>query len=356
MDRRDFLLATGGIAIGAATPVEARAATLLPFDRLDGTTPGRRLSFDISAVHSASWGEDQARRLAGHVAELSGGVLVLAAHEAGGVGQAAERFIADVMWWGEDELVALHPAFAYATGLPGQFALTAHDAWAWHQVGGGQELVDALAAPFGLKVLLAGHRGARPNLWTNQPVESLAQLSGVKVHASGLSARVLAGLGAVPARVSDAELGAAMAARVIAGADLGGPLDGASARIAQVAKFVSPSLVAPHGTALVLAIRLPVWEQLAGRERALISGAAARQLQLALAEDKAYGPTMLSTLTSRFDTQRTVVSKELTVAAETVSRAVVAEIAALDEPSRRLNASYMAFRAAITGPAGAMVG
>jgi TRAP-type mannitol/chloroaromatic compound transport system substrate-binding protein len=359
MDRRDFLLATGGVAIGAATSVEASAVsvpTVVPVMEVpDGVTSGRRLNFDTRAVSPASWGEDQAHRLAGSVRELSGGELVLGSYEAAGVGQGAERSQADITWWGEDDLVALHPALAYATGLPGQFALSAHDAWAWQQVGGGQELVDALAAPFGLKLLLAGHRGASPNLWTNEPVESLAELGGAKVHASGLSARVLAGLGAVPARVSDDELSAAMAARVIAGAELGGPLDGATAGVARGAKFVSQGIAAPQGVGMMLAIRLPVWEQLAGRERALLAGAAARQHQLTLAEDKAYGPMMLSALTARFGTQLTLLPKELTIAAETVSRAVVAEIAALDEPSRRLNASYMAFRAAVTGPAGPMV-
>jgi TRAP-type mannitol/chloroaromatic compound transport system substrate-binding protein len=354
MDRRDFLLASGGAAIGAAAPTEARAAVIPAVALPVGLGVGRRLSFDISAVHSASWGEDQARRIASHIGGMSGGNLVLGPYQVNGPVQDAQRFQADVTWLGEDDLVALHPMFAYATGLPGQFALTAHDAWAWLQVGGGQDLVDALAATYGFKLMLAGHRGASPLFWTNQPVESLAQLSGSKVHASGLSARVLAGLGAVPARVSECDLGAAMAARVIVGAELGGSLDGVSAHVAGVAKFVSSGLAAPQGTAWALAIRLSVWEQLSVREQALLTGAAASQHQLALAEDRAYRAMMLTALTARFDSQYAVLPKELTIAAEALSRAVVAEIAACDEPSRRLNASYMAFRAAVTTASGSL--
>jgi TRAP-type mannitol/chloroaromatic compound transport system substrate-binding protein len=354
MDRRDFLLATGGVAIGAAAPFEARASAIPAVALPVGMGAGRRLSFDMSAAQPASWGEDQARRLAAQLGELSGGDLMLGSHQVTGPGQDAGAVQADITWLGEDALVALHPAFAYATGLPGQFALTAHDAWAWQQVGGAQDLVDALAAPYGFKVLLAGHRGASPLFWTNQPVESLAHLSGAKVHSSGLSARVLAGLGAVPARVAEDDLGAAMAVRVIAGAELGGSLDGGSAHAAGVAKFFSSSLAAPQGSAWALVIALSVWEQLSGRERALLRGAAASQHRLALAEDRAYGPMMLAALTARFGVQHTVLSKEFLIAAEAVSRAVVAEIAACDEPSRRLNASYMAFRAAVAGADGSM--
>jgi TRAP-type mannitol/chloroaromatic compound transport system substrate-binding protein len=355
MDRRDFLLATGGVAIGAAAPIEAHASAIPSVALPVGVGAGRRLSFDISAVHAASWGEDQARRLASHLDEHSGGTLGLGSYQVNGPGQDAQRFQADITWCGEDDLVALHPAFAYATGLPGQFALTAQDAWAWQQVGGGQDLVDALAAPYGFKLLLAGHRGASALFWTNQSVDSLAQLSGAKVHAGGLSARVLAGLGAVPARVSEYDLGAAMAARVIVGAEIGGTLDVGCAQVAGVAKFYSLGLAAPQGTAWALAIRLSVWEQLSGRERALLRGAAASQHRLALAEDRAYGPMMLAALSARFVAQHCVLPKEFTISAEAVSRAVVAEIAACDEPSRRLNASYMAFCAAVAGVAGPVV-
>lgn len=347
MDRRDFLLVTGSAAIGATAPIAARATAGPVLGVSTESAAARALSFDTCAVHAASWGEDQAVRFAGLVRETSGGNLVLAQQKTMTSSPDGGIFQSDVTWCSGDDLIALHPAFAYGLGLPGQFALTAHDTWAWHHVGGGQDLIDVLAEPFGVKLLLAGHRGTCPKLWTNEPIEHLAQLSGAKIHSSGLSAKVLAGLGAVPARVSEHDLGAAMAARVITGAELGGPLDGVSASVAGCTKFVSPAIGTPHGAGMMLAIRLPVWERLSGGEQALLAGAAARQHQLTLAEDRAYAPTMLTALVARFGIQHSEAKRELAIAAETVSRAVVAEIAALDEPSQRLNASYMAFKAAL---------
>ncbi len=355
MDRRDFLLATGGAAIGAATPIDARAA-VSPITHLDRVTARGQLSFDTGACAAASWSGDQAVRFASYVAALAGSDLALIAHDTDADSNCTARFHADVTWCAQDDVLALHPAFAFVTGLPGHFALDAHDAWAWQQVGGGQDLADALAAPFGLKILLAGHRGASPKLWTNEPIESLAQLSEVKIHAGGLSARVYAGLGAVPARVPECDLAAALAARVIAGAELGGPLDGASAAVASVAKFVAPGLAEPQGTALLLAIKLSVWEALSARGRAAIAAAAARQYQVTLAEERAYGPLMASALAARHGTQTVVIPREVTTACEAVSRAVVAEVAALDEAAHRLNASYMAFCSAIAHPNAPLVG
>jgi TRAP-type mannitol/chloroaromatic compound transport system substrate-binding protein len=332
MDRRDFLLATGLSVAGAA---KAQARTQVPSAADQSSL--RPLTLALEGADAVSRHADQARGLAARLGELSGGSIAVTL--AGPAPNAAMSFV------GASALTGQDPAFGFLTGLPGRSALSASSLENW-LLSGGQTLVDALAATYGVKLLLAGHCGARPMLWSRSPLGHAADLAGQRVGAAGLGARVAAGIGASPVT---ADARAVQLASGDVGAIEAGLLDAASRGLTQVATHAYAGGFTARGTANVLQIQLGVWNGMDATARALITAAAAGAYRDAVAEDTALARVAAGALAARPELTVAALPHAVAEVIETVARAVVAEAAASSPAARSIDASYMAFRHGVRG-------
>ena len=66
------------------------------------------------------------------------------------------------------------------------FGLNAHEMNAWLYYGGGLELWQEVYAPFDLVPFAAGNSGVQMGGWFNRPIDSLADLRGLKMRIQGI--------------------------------------------------------------------------------------------------------------------------------------------------------------------------
>ncbi len=351
MDRRDFLVASSAAAatatvIGTAVP-SAQVEPALAAPAL--ASGARELRLAMAWPDTVAGFGDSALRLARRIERMSGGCFRIVA-ASGSVGSAAVTAEdADLTHSMEHDRVPSHPAFSYFAGLPGFSALNALDLDAWLAVGGGQDLWDDLAAGFGTKPLLAGHTGRWPGLWSTKDVRSLADLSGEGILALGLTRDVAAGLGAKPLDLPIGAWAGSLASGAATAAEWGGAEANMVLGLAGPARYVIGFGLAPAGSALALGVRRSLWESLAPADQSLFAACAAEEFRLTLAESRAHEAMLRRSLAEVRGIRAKPFPEDVLGALSGVADAVVAHAAGGDRTAARINASYMAFRQAVTG-------
>lgn len=348
MDRREFLVTGGGAAVVAAATGTAAAA-----DPQNPPGDGALASSATVLRMAMPWADapngaaDSARRLARRFEVMTGGryrIELLA-------GQVAAPADADLLHGSAHDFADRHRAFSYFAGLPGSAGLTAQDLAHWVSVGGGQMLWDDLAAEAGWKPFLAGHSGEAPPLWSPTPITRLADLAGRRIAAAGLAQDVVRGLGAEAVDVLPHQVAEALKDGRADAAEAGGLLTSLMSGAPKVARYATGSGFNGRGTALSLNVRLSVWDSLPDADRAVLAAAAAEEFQLALAEARAHEAIARRTLESSFGVTFAAWPTEIAEALDRVAEATIAHVAGQDATAARIDQSYMAFRAALSGRA-----
>jgi len=348
MDRRAFLITTGGVAVAAASGSAAEAGA-----SADAPSPGSGatvLRLAMAWADTPQGPADSARRLGRRIAAMTQGRYRIELAPADAEDPLSQ---ADLLHGTAHDLAPLHPAFAYFAGLPGSGGLGATDLAHWIAVGGGQMLWDDLAGRHGWKPLLAGHMGEAPPLWSRRPIGALADLAGLRLSAPGLGADVARGLGAeastpLPAAVL---LASRLADGSLDGAEAGGALASLAQGVAQDAPHATGTGFNAAGTALALHIRLAVWNRLSDADKAIFAAAAAEELQASMAEARAHERIARDVLSASFGVQFAPWPGDVADALERVAEATIAHVAGHDATAARIDQSYMAFRNAVSGSA-----
>ncbi|HYD15354.1 MAG TPA: hypothetical protein VEA77_03035 [Hyphomicrobium sp.] len=346
MDRREFLITSGGAAVAAASPVvaSAHAADTAVVANL-GSVTVLRLSTPWADIPQGP--ADSVRRLARRFETMTSGRYRIEITN-GAAMPAAE---ADLVHGSAHDFAPLHPAFAYFAGLPGNGGLGANDLAHWVTVGGGQMLWDDLAARHGWKPLLAGHSGEAPPLWSPTPITRLADLSAQRIVAPGLGADVARALGAEASALAPHEIAGALENGSTLAAEAGGLLASLANGLPRVARHATGQGLNGHGTALSLNVRLPVWESLSEGDKTILAAAAAEEFQVSLAEARAHDRVARRVMESSFGVTFAPWPVEIAEALDRVAEATIAHVAGHDALAARIDQSYMAFRAAISGSA-----
>ncbi len=349
MDRREFLITTGAAAAATASATPAAA------ERPPETAPAapavrsgaRMLRLAMPWPDNGRGFGDSARRLLRRIETASGGRYGFSVVEAARSGrEAVGSGEADLHHGIEPDHADAHRAFAYFGGLPGHLGMEPHDFAAWIEVGGGQALWDDLAAALGYKPLLAGHTGHMHGLWSLRPITSLADIAGQRLHVRGLSRDVVRALGAEPATLPVRDIPEALGSGAVFAAEWGGLIASSAAGIAGVAKHHTAAGITQHGGAIALGISKALWDGLSAADQTLFTACAAEEHRTSLAEARGHEMIMRSALRTNglsFSSRPSDVADAI----ERVSDAVVAHVAGTDARAARINASYMAFRAAI---------
>ncbi len=242
----------------------------------------------------------------------------------------------------EHENVPHHAAFGYFAGLPGGLGLDSETFGDWLTSGGGQALWDACSAPFGKKSLMIAHTATGGGLWTKG---DLTALSGKRIAAQGIAGDVLKGLGAVISDIDMNAAGAAMASGKADAIEVSDMIEALETGVAGTAvAAIMPGLYR-GGSTLAVSLKRELWDSLDGDAQALVISLAADYSRCKTSELRANNRMLRKALGETHGISFLAPSASLETEIARVAEAVVADIAARDALSRRINGAYMALHA-----------
>ena len=215
LPRRDVLM---GLAAGGALLSGCRSA---PADACGEHRSGEVIDWRMYTTWPKNFPGlgTGANRLAESITRMSGGRLKVTVYGAGERVPALEVFDAvsrgsaqmghggAYYWKGK---AAAAPFFA---SVP--FGFTAQEMNAWLYYGGGLELWRELYAPFNLMPFDAGNTGTQMGGWFRKPIDSVADLRGLKMRIPGMGGEVMARLGVTAVNIPGGELFTALSTGTI---------------------------------------------------------------------------------------------------------------------------------------------
>lgn len=311
----------------AQTTIEWKMATAWPAD-----LPGQGAS---------------AQRICDMIAELSGGRMRVRLFAAGALVPAAEVF--DAVASGTAQMGHASPAFwqgrmpaaAFFATVP--FGMLPGEHVTWIERGGGQELWEALYAPFGVRPFLAGNSGCQLGGWYRRPVERLEDLQGLKIRMPGLGGEVMRRLGATPVSLPPGELIPALSSGLIDAAEFLGPASDRPLGLAAVAPYCyAPGFHEPNGAneALVNAV---AFDGLSSDLKAVVRAACRAETVLSLAESEWINADALRALREEDGASIRVYPQDIVQALRSTARDVVSGLGTDGDLARDIFKSY--FRA-----------
>jgi TRAP-type mannitol/chloroaromatic compound transport system substrate-binding protein len=346
MKRRQILRGAGlaAVATGLAACSADPAAT-------GAAAPGARFQWKMVT----SWPTNfpglgtGAARLAQMITDASGGRLVVKVFGAGELVPAFEVF--DAVSRGTAEMG--HSASYYWKGKSAAapffcavpFGLNAQEMNAWLYDGGGLELWRELYAGFGLVPFPAGNTGVQMAGWFREPVESLADLDGLKMRIPGLGGEVMARVGATPVNLPGSEIFSALQSGAIDAAEWVGPYNDLAFGLFRAAKFCYYPGWQEPGPTLECMVNKAAYETLPEDLRQIIDACCRAVNASMLAEYTARNQQALDTLVREHDVQLRQLPGDVLLALRRASEKVLDEAAAADPMARRALDSLRAFRA-----------
>ena len=166
-------------------------------------------------------------KFAGRVKDISGGSLeiklypknvlvpALAVFDATSSGQIDAFHSGPYYWKGKNS------AFSLYSGIP--FGFTAAEINSWMMYGGGMELWRAQYAKYNLHPFLGGNTNIQMGGWFRKPIESLADMQGLKMRIPGLGGEVFAKMGVNPILLPAGEIYTSLERGVIDATEWVGP-------------------------------------------------------------------------------------------------------------------------------------
>ncbi|MBN1240670.1 MAG: TRAP transporter substrate-binding protein [Gammaproteobacteria bacterium] len=204
--------------------------------------------------------------LARYVEEMSAGRLRIRVYAAGELIPAFEVFDAvsrgtaemghgaAYYWRGKTE------AAQFFAAMP--FGLNAHEMNGWLYYGGGLDLWREIYEPFNLIPFPAGNTGVQTGGWFNKPIESVADLRGLKMRIPGIGGEVLKLAGGTPVNLPGSEIFTSLQTGAIDAAEWVGPYNDVAAGLHQAARYYYYPGWQEPGPTLECIVNKGAWEQL----------------------------------------------------------------------------------------------
>ena len=278
-DRRSFL--TGGL-VGAAAGVVGSATTgVMRRDVAKSATGGGRklvewrLASSFPQSLETIYGASEV--LAERVAAMTDGAFRIRCYQAGELVPALQ--VMDAVQKGSAEVgqtagyyyTGKSPSLAFDTCVP--FGLTARQQSAWLLEAGGLELMRKVYADFGIVNFPGGNTGVQMGGWFRKPVESLADLRGLRMRIPGLGGKVMDRLGASVQVLGGADIYPALERGAIDATEWVGPADDEKLGFYRVAKnYYYPGWWEP-GPSLAFLVARRAWDALPADYQAVFTTA-----------------------------------------------------------------------------------
>ncbi len=271
MDRRTFIrkagLATGALA-GASTLAAPAIAQSMPKItwRLASSFP-KALDTIFGAAETMSNFVKELTDGNFTIQTFAGGEIVppLQVVDATAAGTVEMAHTASYYFWGKD------PTFAFGTGIP--FGLNARQMNAWFYYGGGNDLLNEFYATQGIYALPCGNTGAQMGGWFRKEINTVADLSGLKMRIGGFAGKIASALGVVPQSIPGGDIYPALEKGTIDATEWVGPYDDEKLGFYKVAKYYYyPGWWEP-GSALHVFVNQAKWDELPASYKAVVTSA-----------------------------------------------------------------------------------
>lgn len=128
-----------------------------------------------------------------------------------------------------------NPALMFESGLP--FGMNARQQNAWLYEAGGLKEVQKVFAGFNCHSVPCGNFGTQMGGWFRKEINSLKDLSGLKMRIGGFGGQVISRLGVVPQMIPGGDLYAALEKGVVDAAEFVGPYDDEKLGLAKVTQY-----------------------------------------------------------------------------------------------------------------------
>lgn len=347
MQRRDLVK---NIAVGTAASLAAsQSAIALTSAQVDN----KSLKPAIAWRMPTSWPERQGISFQSVVAfcdrvkTMTNGRFVITPYEAGELVPALNVF--DAVRSAEVECghtsslyyLDLNPSLVFGTTLP--FGLTPYQQYAWFYYGGGKAAMETLYEPFGVLAFPAGSAGIQMGGWMKQEIETVADLSSLKMRITGFGAKVMERLGVETFALGGDEIYEALANGKVDAAEWQNPQADEQLKLYEVAKYYYyPGWWEP-GSTYKLLINQQQWAQLPKAYQRILQAAAAEANLTTLASfDAASGKALQRMITQGVELRP--YSQDILVAAYKVTVELLEETASQDATFKTMYDQWRQFR------------
>lgn len=237
--------------------------------------------------------------------------------------------------------IGKNAALGFATTVP--FGFTAQQQNAWLYQGGGLELMQKIYADFNVINFPAGNTGTQMGGWFKREVQTLADLSGLKMRIPGLGGKIMSELGVNVQVLPGSEVFLALERGAIDAAEWVGPYDDRKLGLNDAAQFYYyPGWWEPGATLDVLVNRSQ-WEQLPQEYREVFVTATVEANMTMLAQYDSLNGQALQELVAG-GTQLKPYSPEILQRAEAVTRELNEQNASENASFKEVYDNWQAFR------------
>jgi TRAP-type mannitol/chloroaromatic compound transport system substrate-binding protein len=237
MDRRSFIKKAGTTGLGAAAATAALAAPAIA--QSNPKVTWRLASSFPKSLDTIYGGAEVFSKMLSEATDGNFTVQVFAAGEivpggpqpadATASGTVEACHTVSYYSWGKD------PTWALAAAVP--FALNARGMNAWQYHGGGIDLFNEFLAPQGLVAYPGGNTGVQMGGWFRKEINTVADLSGLKMRIGGFAGKVVERLGVVPQQIPGGDIYPALEKGTIDAAEWVGPYDDEKLGFQKVAPY-----------------------------------------------------------------------------------------------------------------------
>ena len=287
------------------------------------------------------------KQLETNINAMSGGSIQIKMFEPGALVPALELFDAiksgavDSGWSAPGYWQGKEPAVTLFTTVP--FGPSAGEYLGWMYYGGGEEMMQEIYARHNIHVNICGIIAPEASGWFREPIESTADLKGLKMRFFGLGAKVMQKLGVDTQLLAAADIYPALERGAIDATEFSMPAIDLKLGFYQIAKHYYFPGWHQQSTFLEFMIGMDKWNAMDDAQHAIIENACKANVAMGLAEGEAIQAKALKELVDNGVTLHRWSDDDLAVFEEKWNE-VAEEQAAANEDFARVWASLQAYR------------
>ena len=338
MQRRSFIRHSGlaGVLAAGAAPAVVHAQANIRW-RLASSFPK-----SLDTIYGG--GDVFAKK----VAEMSGGKFQITVHPGGelmppfGVVDGVQNGTVECAhtvpyyFFGKDE------TFALGAAIP--FGMNSRQMTAWMFEGNGLKLMREFYAQYSIISFPCGNTGAQMGGWYRKPLQSIADMKGLKFRVGGFAGKVVERLGGVPQNIPGGEIYQALEKGTIDAAEWIGPYDDQKLGFNKVAPNYAYPAWWEGGPQIDLFVNQKAFNSLSAEYKAIVEAAATYSHVEMQAKYDAKNPAALKQLVSS-GTKLFRFPKDVMEAAFKESMALYRELSAKNPNWKKVYTDFAKFRA-----------
>jgi TRAP-type mannitol/chloroaromatic compound transport system substrate-binding protein len=338
MQRRSFIRHSGlaGVLAAGAAPAVVHAQANIRW-RLASSFPK-----SLDTIYGG--GDVFAKK----VAEMSGGKFQITVHPGGelmppfGVVDGVQNGTVECAhtvpyyFFGKDE------TFALGAAIP--FGMNSRQMTAWMFEGNGLKLMREFYAQYSIISFPCGNTGAQMGGWYRKPLQSIADMKGLKFRVGGFAGKVVERLGGVPQNIPGGEIYQALEKGTIDAAEWIGPYDDQKLGFNKVAPNYAYPAWWEGGPQIDLFVNQKAFNSLSAEYKAIVEAAATYSHVEMQAKYDAKNPAALKQLVSS-GTKLFRFPKDVMEAAFKESTALYSELSAKNPNWKKVYTDFAKFRA-----------